>query len=385
MTPKPERNSMILLFTYGMSLGVWEEQGIMGRETRYYRVLQDRSSRTVKLMTYGTKDIRFHEVLSPLVVLSKPRWCNDLVYSIIAPFIHWSQFRSADIVKSNQSRGAWTGLVAKLFSPRKLFIVRCGWVLTDEIMTKHKRFSRLKVLRTKAIEKLTFRSADAVFVTTSTDKEYVASAYGVQPEKINILPNAVDMEIFSPPAPKRTWGAEVKVILVGRLVKMKNFQSVISAVNGLDRCNEIVIVGDGEYKESLQELAAKEGVNVRFLSFIQNEEVATLLQEAHIFVIPQTYGSGMSKVMLEAMACGLITIASDIQAHRDVLTDGVNGFLCGFDPASVRSCLVRVLSMSSDALEGISGRARQDIERKYSMRSIAKQELEILTSLNHHE
>lgn len=382
MTETSRPKSLILVFTYGMSLEVWEEQGIMGRETRYYKALLDRGLSSVGLMTYGTMDTRYNGSLTPLVVLPKPVYCNDFIYSLIAPLIHWSQFRLAHIIKSNQSRGAWTGLVAKLLSPRKLFIVRCGWVLNDEIMRRHKRYGRLRAFRTWLAGWLSYRFSDAIFVTTATDKEYIQSAYGIQQEKVKIVPNAVDTDVFTPPAVMRNWGAGVKLICVGRLVSMKNFQSLIVAAKALQRCVEIILIGDGEFKQQLQNLSTRESVPVTFLSFTQNDDVARRMQAAHIFVIPQLYGSGMSKVMLEAMSCGLITIASDIQAHRDVLTDGVNGFLCDADPISLRTCLERVLSMSADALAKISKCARQDIMEKYSMKSIAQQELEILASMS---
>ena len=378
----PPSANLILLFTYEMSLQVWEQQGYLDRELRYYRIMQDKGLRSVVLMTYAPEDAQYQSTVSPILVLPKRRFNNNLVYSLLAPFVHWSVFRSAHIIKSNQSRGAWTGLAAKLLMPRKkLFIVRCGWVRTEEMMRRDEGLDRRGIRRSKLVEWLCFRFSDAIFVTTSADKQYIESTYRIHPDKIEIIPNSVDTDIFVPSDHRRNWAGPIKLISVGKLVPMKNFQSLILAAKGVDRCTEIVLVGDGPYKETLMNLSEQEQVNVTFLSCVPNNEIPRHLQAADIFIMPQLYGAGMSKVILEAMACGLITIGSNIQPHREVLADGVNGFLCNPDPASIRQCLERVLSMSPSTLNAISARARQDVLDKYSMRTNARRELEIFASL----
>ena len=89
----------------------------------------------------------------------------------------------------------------------------------------------------------------------------------------------------------------------------------------------------------------------------------------------------MSKVLIEAMASGLIAVGSDIRAHRETISDGDNGFLCDPDPTSIRKCLERVLSLNPSSLNAITRKARQDVLDNYSMDTNALKELRILESL----
>ena len=377
---KIPHNNLILLFTYGLSLKIWDSLGLIDRELRYYDIMLAEGLAHINLLTYDKDDKHYQKNLASFVIL--PCTTNHkLLYSVLAPLIHRSSFKSAHIIKSNQSRGAWVGVIAKLVRPSTLFIVRCGWVRTEEMMKRDEHLSSLKILWSKFVEKLSFHFSDAIFVTTATDKKYIESTYRIPAGKIKIIPNSVDSELFTVASKKRSWAAPLKLISVGRCVEMKNFQNLILAVKGLKQVAEIIIIGDGPYKQILIDLAKQERVNVTFVSAIPNKDVAQYMQTADVFIMPQLYGSGMSKVMIEAMSCGLIVIGSNIQAHREVLIDGKNGFLCETDPSSIRNCLKRILKKSPHSLDTISRRAREDVIHKYSMRVNAKRELEIFASL----
>jgi len=114
---------------------------------------------------------------------------------------------------------------------------------------------------------------------------------------------------------------------------------------------------------------------------VANAALPDRLRRADVLLLPQLYGAGMSKVMIEAMACGLIVVASDIEAHRQVLADGRNGFICGMETDSIAACLRRLLDTAPDELAAIAQQGVEDVSEKYSMRSNARRELAIYRSL----
>lgn len=373
--------NLVLLFTYGMSLEVWRRQGLLDRELMYYRQLKALGVGEITLITYSPADRTPQVDVAPFHVATRPPRVSHALYSVLAPLLRRDVFRAATIVKSNQSRGAWTGIVAKWLYPACRFIVRCGWVRTRETMQRDEGLGGLRMRWAETIERLTFRVADAVFVTSPSDKQYVESTYEISGEKIHVMPNVVDTRLFSPsPQPRRSEG-RFRVLSIGRFVEMKNFQGLIRAAAPLGGRIEVVLVGDGPYRQALEQVAADTNAAVEFRSFLPNSAIPDELRAADVFVMPQLYGSGMSKVLLEAMACGTLAIASDIRPHREVVQDGVNGLLCGSEPAAIRAALERALSMTDDKRADVVARARQDVLDHYSMHALARREMAIYHSM----
>jgi glycosyltransferase involved in cell wall biosynthesis len=374
----------VLLLTYGMSLERWRQQGLIDRELSYYRHLQRAGLDEVAVFSYGTSDSLDGSDQTTFRLLPRPSWLPLLAYGLLGSIVHRRAFRRASIVKSNQSRGAWAGVIAKWLDPRQRLVVRCGWVRTREMMTTDERLSGWRLRWAEWVERRTFRSADMIFVTSPSDRDYVTTTYGVPADRVHVMPNAVDTTIFTPAAGKPA-AARTRVISVGRLVEMKNFHGLIRAVSLLGPASavDVVLVGDGPYRGDLERIARDAGTPVSFRSFVPNASIPAELQHADVFVMPQLYGSGMSKVMIEAMACGLIVIASDIRPHREVIEDGVNGFLADVTPEALSACLARVLTLTADARTRIGARARHDAETRYSMAALAEREVAAYRALLH--
>ena len=97
--------------------------------------------------------------------------------------------------------------------------------------------------------------------------------------------------------------------------------------------------------------------------------------------MPQLYASGMSKVMIEAMACGLITIGSNLQSHCEVIEDGVNGFLCGIDADAIRECFRKIIDCSPERRQDVAIAARKSAVEHYSLKTNINREYALYTAL----
>lgn len=373
--------NLLLLFSFGTTLHTWKQVGFMDREHRYYCGLMDRGVARVSFLTYGEHDKDLEQEISPISVLPKRVVGHLLLYSFAAVLIHWRAFKTSDLIKSNQSNGAWVGLIAKLLFPRKKLITRCGWVRTSEMMTRHERLRGARRRAAKVVEWMCYRFSNAVIVTTPSDREFILGTYGIPRERVKVIPNTVDTRLFTPPADKAVLSDPVRLLAVGRLAHMKNFHNLILASGRLGRAVRLTLVGGGDYASELKRLAGEQPCEIDFVANVENSDLPGIYRAHDIFIMPQLYASGMSKVMIEAMACGLLTVGSDLKAHHEVIEHGVNGFLCGLDDGSIADCIRTIIETGPERLAAVSRRAREDAVHRYSLEANVDREFSLYASL----
>jgi rhamnosyl/mannosyltransferase len=105
------------------------------------------------------------------------------------------------------------------------------------------------------------------------------------------------------------------IVAVGRLVYYKGFEYLIDAMQRVD--GRLLIVGDGPLREPLQQRVAEKGLQgkIQFLGEIQNEHLAPYYRSADVFAFPSVARSeAFGIVQLEAMACGLPVVNTDLDS-----------------------------------------------------------------------
>lgn len=373
---------LLLLFSFGTTLQTWKDVGFLDREHKYYSGLLAQGVKKVSWLTYGREDRRFEAEIRPIEVLPRRGVRHLLLYSLSAVFVHWQAFRQTDLIKSNQSNGAWVGLIAKLLLPGKRLVTRCGWVRTNEMMSRHEHLQGMKRAWVKSVEWLCYKLSDAVIVTTPSDRQFIVDTYGIDAGKVKVIPNTVDTELFSPSESRKVFESNpIRVLSVGRLVHMKNYHNLIAAVSRFNGALSLTLVGGGDEEEKLKGLAAEQSCTIKFVHNTKHSDLPSMYRSHDIFIMPQVYASGMSKVMIEAMACGLITIGSDLRSHREVIEDGVNGFLCGVDADAIGECLQRIIDCSPKRRQDVATAARRSAIDCYSLKANISREYSLYTSL----
>jgi glycosyltransferase involved in cell wall biosynthesis len=145
---------------------------------------------------------------------------------------------------------------------------------------------------------------------------------------------------FSPPA---------RLLFVGRLAVEKGLSYLLEALSqcvqrGFDL--RLTLVGEGSERESLEKLARARGLGGRvdFKGFVPlGEALWQEYRQADIFILP-SLSEGMPKVLIEAMASGLVVIASDVGGIPTLVQDGVNGLLVEpRSPEAIAAALQRLL------------------------------------------
>jgi glycosyltransferase involved in cell wall biosynthesis len=115
------------------------------------------------------------------------------------------------------------------------------------------------------------------------------------------------------------------ILVVGRLERNKNCGTIIDAIAKVPDV-KIVFCGDGEDRQMLVEKANKLGLKDRVIFLGNRTDMSDIYHMADCFVMA-SFREGLSRSIMEAMACGLPCIVSNIRGNRDLIADGQGGFL----------------------------------------------------------
>jgi glycosyltransferase involved in cell wall biosynthesis len=223
------------------------------------------------------------------------------------------------------------------------------------------------------------RRAAMVVVFSQEQREMTAARYRIDPRRVAVIPNGVDLTRFS--GAERILHSPPRLLFVGRLSPQKNVMLLLRALDGVSADFNTTLVGDGELEGELRQAATDLGLkNVVFHGRADGTELLELYQNADIFVLPSER-EGMPLVLLEALAMGLPIVATDVPGNRDVVLDGQNGALVPpGDPDRLRQALVCVAS-DLGQYRRLSVRSRQ-LARKYSWDAIQAEFERLYSSLH---
>ena len=198
------------------------------------------------------------------------------------------------------------------------------------------------------------RRCDHVTVTGQEMKDILV-ARGIPPDRIHVLPHGIRVPLSSLTNSRK----EYAMVFVGELVQRKRVDVLLDAfqvVKGIYKEARFCIVGDGPLREKLEEKSEKMQISDSIHFAGLQEDVWLYLEQSKIFVLASE-GEGLPFALIEAMACGLVPVVTDVGTIRDTVKHGTNGFLVNVgDSGSLAQNVVTLLSdvdlydkMSADA------------------------------------
>lgn len=219
-------------------------------------------------------------------------------------------------------------------------------------------------------------------LTPSADTAAMLQRWGIK--DVGVLGRGVDTELFSPArrsvALRATWGADERTpvaIYVGRVAAEKNLPLLMKAFATFREKHPkapCVVVGDGPRLKSLQ----AEHPEFLYLGAKTGTDLADCYASADVFVFPST-SETFGNVVLEAMSSGLVPVAYDYAAPRQVIRHGENGCLAAFDDAQAFLYATRESASLWDS-EALRAAARVAAGKLGWQRVIEQFESELLTA-----
>jgi len=197
------------------------------------------------------------------------------------------------------------------------------------------------------------RGSAGAFVPGRASAEF-ARALGVPERRIALAPNAIDASIFAaPPRPNRNEACTF--VYAGRLDPEKGLDVLLEAVR--DVPGALLVAGAGPEEQRLRSLASE---RVRFLGPLGRDELAAVYAQADVFVLPSR-SEPWGMVLNEAAAAGLALVATEaVGAARELVEDGVNGFVVPVGDA--RALAAALQSLAEDpAFSTSAGRRSREL------------------------
>ena len=223
------------------------------------------------------------------------------------------------------------------------------------------------------------RRASLVTAPSEDTARHLVADQKIEPRKIRRLAWGLDPEFeqrlaATPPARPMAFPEGSRIILtVGRwnpAERYKGADTLISALPDLlrvapDAC--LVLVGDGEDRPRLEELARTTGVEgqTRFIHGLSQEELFACYAHCDVFALPSG-GEGFGLVFLEAMAHGKPVVGGAHGGTPDVVEDGVTGLLVPHGDLARLACAIESLLADPVAAREMGARGRQRVQAMYT-------------------
>jgi glycosyltransferase involved in cell wall biosynthesis len=172
-----------------------------------------------------------------------------------------------------------------------------------------------------------YRNTPMAVVSESTKQELVG--HGFPDANIELVQNAVNHDLYR--SLSQTESPNIIVGYLGRLKKYKSIDHLLSAFEIVKKEfpeAKLLIIGDGDARPALEKLANDLGLSqsVSFAGFVSAQEKVRLLNAMRV-VVNTSAKEGWGLTVIEANACGVPVIASDVPGLRDSVVDEKTGFL----------------------------------------------------------
>ena len=255
-----------------------------------------------------------------------------------------------------------------------------------QVATVHGRNYYGDRLRRRAVYRAVSRWACVIAVCEAT-KDYLVSHVGINPRRIRVVHNGVDVEKLRPAESsrmaERSFQRVPTICTVGRLSPVKGHSDLLLAVRGLIRKwhdLQLLVVGKGRLESALKQQVADLGLSRNVLFAGHMESVRDLWSKVDAFVLPSLSG-GMPLSLLEAMAGGVPCVATRVGGVPEVVEDGKTGLLV--PPGDSLALAKGIATLLEDRMfaKQMGEAAREVVARRFSLTSMVRTYQEIYAEL----
>jgi len=194
--------------------------------------------------------------------------------------------------------------------------------------------------------------------------------------KVRLITNGVDLdEIRDVPRADSPGDQSFSIGYIGQLIERKDLPTLLAALQILSREQakvRLTVVGDGPRMASLREEVGRLGIEDRVIFMGFRPDAAAYLKTFGAFVLPSLM-EGIPRCIMEAMACDIPVVVSDIPGNRDLVVQNDTGLL--FPPRDSQELArqLRFLMEHPERGQAMALRARQKVESQFSNRTMAAQ------------
>ena len=227
------------------------------------------------------------------------------------------------------------------------------------------------------MEKTGLENADGIIAVSQGMKEDIGRIYGIDERKIKVIYNGVDVEKF-----KKTEKRDILdelgiepgyVLFVGRMTRQKGLDTLIEASKYI-RGKIVVVTGKEDSKETYEHyrhLLEGEKNIMWYHRYFTMEHLVQLYSHAAVFVTPSIY-EPFGIINLEAMACETPVVGSNVGGIKEIVQNGINGFLVEKNNAKQLAEKVNLL-LKDESLRREMGKNGRKRAEEFSWEKIARE------------
>lgn len=229
--------------------------------------------------------------------------------------------------------------------------------------------------------KMSVRHAYKVFFQNSGDRDFFIEN-GMIGDNWELIPGSgcdIEEHSFCPMPDDGT----LRFIFIGRVMRLKGIDEYLQAAKTIKEKypdTEFIIAGWNEEEEYIKTVAdAQARGYVNYIGF--RKDIKDWIRRAHCTVLPSHGGEGVPNVLLESAAAGRVCIGSDISGTRDVIDDGVNGWL--FEPGSAEALAKlceKFILLSPEERSAMGKAGREKVVREFDRRIVIEKYMEEVRS-----
>lgn len=186
----------------------------------------------------------------------------------------------------------------------------------------------------------------------------------------------VDLNRFACSSQNQPGSTHLKIVCVGRLVPEKGQSLLIEAVAEMNRLGipgMLTLAGDGPQRVRLEKQARGAGLagHVNFVGTIAHDRVPALLRENDVFCLP-SFAEGIPVVLMEAMACGLPTISTNVAGIPELIRHRESGLLVEPGRVDLLVDALAALAADPDLRTALGGRGRERVASEFEASRCAR-------------
>ncbi|KAL0013609.1 hypothetical protein SO802_000678 [Lithocarpus litseifolius] len=208
-------------------------------------------------------------------------------------------------------------------------------------------FADVGSIHMNKVLQFTLADVSQAICVSHTSKENTVLRSGLPPEKVYVIPNAVDTAMFKPAA-ERPSGNEIVIVVISRLVYRKGADLLVEVIPEVCRMYpnvRFIVGGDGPKRVRLEEMREKHSLQdrVEMLGAVPHARVRSVLISGHIF-LNSSLTEAFCIAILEAASCGLLTVSTCVGGVPEVLPDDMI-VLAEPDPTDMVQAIKKAISI----------------------------------------
>jgi glycosyltransferase involved in cell wall biosynthesis len=271
-------------------------------------------------------------------------------------YLRWASANQPEIVHAHLPHASWFARLVRIVAPVR--------VCLDTLHT-----SRTGGFGRRLGYRLTSRLSDHVTCVSQAVADSALAAGMIERRRFSVLPNGIEM-VDTPVHRTERAMTEFIWLAIGRLAPVKDFPTLLRAFARLPDPARLRIAGSGAEEQALRELTATLGIDdqVEFLGF--QSDVQPWLRQADGFVLSSLW-EGLPMTVLEASACGVPVVATDVPGTREAVLDGETGYLAPpSDPDALAAAMLKTMLLPVNERINLGERGREWARERFALESV---------------